>query len=281
MSNSNFQIKEYNSQKIRIDPVTRYVCLTDMAKATGKLPADWLRLKSSQEYLAALSAVMGIPIRDNHAGSKSLLSVIQGIEVEQGTWAHPEVAIEFAAWCSIPFKIQVNSWINELLTAGRVDLIKPEKPKLKLVSKKSTVKQFVSTCNLLFNLVPNLDANRKATMILSAVSSTYPEHVEIAATAQAALPPVDSIEQSYTPTEIGAMLNPKVSAQRVNVLLESAGLQTSYLTARQQKKWKPTALGVMHSVLTIEAKHNGAPVESIRWKVSVSELLIIRVASSD
>ena len=132
---------------------------------------------------------------------------------------------------------------------------------------------------MFLDLVPHLDSNRKATLVFSAAKEAYPECAEIATMAQAALPPVAILEQSYTPTEIGSMLTPIVSARRVNTLIESAGLQESYQTARQQTRWKPTEAGREHSVLTIEAKHNGAPVESIRWKVSVLDLIILRATA--
>ena len=118
----NFSIKLYKGKEIRINPETRYVCLTDMADAGKKLVADWRRLKNTREYLAAFSSAMGIPIATLlFVGSSSV-----------GTWAHPKVAIRFAQWCSNEFAIQVDFWIDELLTKGKVELTdssnKPETP---------------------------------------------------------------------------------------------------------------------------------------------------------
>ena len=175
-------------------------------------------------------------------------------------------------------KIDVLRSSNPLDTK-EVELTPLEKPRLKLATKKLNLKQFVTTCKLFLDLIPYLDSNRKATLVFSAAKEAYPECAEIATMAQAALPPVAILEQSYTPTEIGSMLTPIVSARRVNTLIESAGLQESYQTARQQTRWKPTEAGREHSVLTIEAKHNGAPVESIRWKVSVLDLIILRATA--
>jgi hypothetical protein len=109
-------IRQWNNQGIRIRPVDRYVSLTDMAQATNKLFADWKRLNSTTEYLETLSSVMGILITD-------LVQITQGgIPEEQGTWGHPKVAIRFAQWCSDGFAVQVDCWIDELLTTGRVKL---------------------------------------------------------------------------------------------------------------------------------------------------------------
>lgn len=83
-------IKSWNNCTIRIREQDRYVSLTDMGQATGKLLADWKRLKCSDSYLTKLSAVMGIPITE-------LIQVNQGGTPElQGTWGHPKVAIRFA-----------------------------------------------------------------------------------------------------------------------------------------------------------------------------------------
>lgn len=69
---------------------------TEMAKAfPGKFIADWNRLKSTKEFLNALSSVLEIPIT-------KLVKVIQGggASQNQGTWMHEYVAIEFARWLS-------------------------------------------------------------------------------------------------------------------------------------------------------------------------------------
>ena len=81
-----------------------YTCLTDMAKAAGKLVADYLKTDSTQAYLQGLSDDMNIPI-------SSLIRIVQGKGKKQGTWAHPEVAIDFAQWCNVSFRI----WANRTL----------------------------------------------------------------------------------------------------------------------------------------------------------------------
>lgn len=111
-------IRQWNGRTIRIQQ-NRYVSLTDMAQATGKLFADWRRLKSTTSYLEKLSSVMGIPITD-------LTQVNQGGVPElQGAWGHPKVGIRFAQWCSDDFAVQVDCWMDELLTTGKVELGQP------------------------------------------------------------------------------------------------------------------------------------------------------------
>ena len=81
-----------------------YTSLTDMAKAAGKLVADYLKTDSSQAYFQGLSDDMNIPI-------SSLIRIVQGKGKNQGTWAHPEIAIDFAKWCNVSFRI----WANRTL----------------------------------------------------------------------------------------------------------------------------------------------------------------------
>jgi KilA-N domain len=106
-------IKSYKGKNIRINPSDQYVCLTDMATAGNKLIADWLRLNATSVYLKAFELAMGIPI-------EKLLHVGEG---STGTWAHRKIAIRFAQWCSPEFAIQVDFWIDELVTTGSVSIV--------------------------------------------------------------------------------------------------------------------------------------------------------------
>ena len=81
-----------------------YVSLTDMAKAAGKQVNDYLRLDSTNEYIQALGYEVGNPV-------SSLIQIVQGKGKKQGTWAHPDIAIDFAKWCNVHFRI----WANRTL----------------------------------------------------------------------------------------------------------------------------------------------------------------------
>lgn len=104
-------VRSYHGKNIRVNPITRYVCLTDMASANKKLTSDWIRLKGTHEYLSALSLAMGIPI-----------AVLLHVENGNITWACAKVAIKFASWCCPEFEVQVTSWIDELIETGSVYL---------------------------------------------------------------------------------------------------------------------------------------------------------------
>lgn len=87
--------------------VDGYVNATAMCKAAGKLFADFVRLRTTQPFLAELSSVMGIPI------TELIQSVRGGNPHLQGTWVHPHVAISLAQWLSPTFAVKVSQWVWE------------------------------------------------------------------------------------------------------------------------------------------------------------------------
>lgn len=108
---------DYNNHPITFSQKENVmVNATQMAKAFGKFPADWLRQKSTNEFVNALSSDMGIP-------TSSLIQVVKGGNNEQGTWMHEEVALEFARWLSPQFAIWCNRQIKQLLTTGHTEMI--------------------------------------------------------------------------------------------------------------------------------------------------------------
>lgn len=91
-----------------------YINATAMCKAAGKLIADYIRLKTTKEFLEELSSDMGIPI------SELIQLVKGGNERLQGTWVHPDVAIHLAQWLSPRFSVLVAKWVREWLSGGKV-----------------------------------------------------------------------------------------------------------------------------------------------------------------
>ncbi len=93
----------YNGAIVSQEP-DGYVSLTDMAKASDKQVAKYLENQSTKLFLEGLSQDLRIPL-------SSLIRIVKGKGKQQGTWAHPEVAIDFAQWCSVPFRV----WANRVL----------------------------------------------------------------------------------------------------------------------------------------------------------------------
>ena len=120
---SNLSVFDFNSNNIRFENREGrvWVSLTDMAKASGKQLGHWNTLKSTTEFLTVFESVIGIPI---------MVSNVGGLPETTGTWAIEEVALEFAGWCSVKFKIWMLQQIKTLMTNGTVSLPQVEQPQL-------------------------------------------------------------------------------------------------------------------------------------------------------
>lgn len=115
----NYQDFSYNGSMITFSFSEKCVMVnaTKMSKPFGKVPAKWLELPSTKEFIATLSNIRKSDI-------SQLVITKQGSGVSGGgTWMHKDVAIEFARWLSPIFSIWCNDRIMELLTKGRTELI--------------------------------------------------------------------------------------------------------------------------------------------------------------
>ena len=94
-----------------------YINATQMCKAGGKQFNDWCRLGVTRALIQALVSETGISgslLVDVKKGNTSLYS--------QGSWIHPDLAVQLAQWISPSFAIQVSRWIRELFTCGTVSI---------------------------------------------------------------------------------------------------------------------------------------------------------------
>jgi hypothetical protein len=90
-----------------------YVNATAMCKAAGKQWSHYNDIGPTKAFLSALSADVDIPI------SVLVQSARGGDPNLQGTWVHPQVAINLAQWLSPQFAVQVTKWIMDWMT-GKV-----------------------------------------------------------------------------------------------------------------------------------------------------------------
>lgn len=79
-------------------------------------------------------------------------------------------------------------------------------------------------------------------------------------------------EVALTPTELGRELG--LSAQSINILLESLGLQVQRRDTKDHKKWELTDSGKAYGIYHDTGKRNGGvPVQQVKWYKSVLNLL--------
>lgn len=112
---------EYNAHPIHFTGEA-YVNLTEMGKPFRKLPNEFLRLPETKRYIAALEASLN---RENPGSNEvSNCGIIPQLEPvlltrtgrrNSGTWAHPDLAMEFARWLSPEFSIWCNRTIRKIL----------------------------------------------------------------------------------------------------------------------------------------------------------------------
>lgn len=94
---------------------------TALCKAGGKKFYDYIRLKTTQEFLQTLESVEGIPSTD-------IMYINQGGDFKnQGSYVHQLIAIDLARWISPVFAVQITKWIQELMSTGKVELQRPIK----------------------------------------------------------------------------------------------------------------------------------------------------------
>lgn len=144
---------EYNGAAIHFAD-DAYVNLTELCATCKKQPAQFLRLPSTRDFIAALAAETGLPATDDGSSNcaeitqlelgggssncrdsrqlkpadQSLLVTARG-RYGSGTWAHPNLALECARWLSPVLAVRCNRIILELL-GGRSYSVASDKPSL-------------------------------------------------------------------------------------------------------------------------------------------------------
>ena len=87
-----------------------YINATALCKNSNKQIGSYLRNQTTVDFLTELESVMQIRITD-------LVQIQQGGEPHlQGTWVHPQVAINLAQWLSPKFAVQVSKWVQDWIT---------------------------------------------------------------------------------------------------------------------------------------------------------------------
>lgn len=104
----------YNGNEVtfRNSEGVAYVNATQMAKSFDKKPAEYLRLPSTRELL---DACMG---KSHTSESQFVITKMGSSENGGGTWLHETIALDFAQWLSVDFKLWCNDRIKELLSVG-------------------------------------------------------------------------------------------------------------------------------------------------------------------
>ncbi len=109
-------VLSFNPTKIEQRVADGCINLDQIAHVNGKRMDNWLCLQSTKELLNEF---------ENQVASPALITMTSGIKGKRGgggTWAHPDIAIQFAQWCSPAFALQFSRWVREWMTTGRSPL---------------------------------------------------------------------------------------------------------------------------------------------------------------
>jgi hypothetical protein len=135
-----------NNQIIQFREHDNYINATQLCKAGGKKLSHWICLDNTKELISELASEAGIPasqLIDSRKGNSN--------NFEQGTWIHPDLAIQIAQWLSPKFAIQVSLWIRELFTKGKVEI------NLKLLKEKENI---IKDCKKRIKILEDLTLKR-------------------------------------------------------------------------------------------------------------------------
>lgn len=119
MINLNYNGKQFNQRE------DGFVNLGQLCATHGKKFSNWKALKSSQEYLIAVTGNLmqsGVSIL---SPDELVVSDVDAIGGSAGTWGHPLVAIEVARWISPAFGVWCNQHIKILLETGQTSIKEP------------------------------------------------------------------------------------------------------------------------------------------------------------
>ncbi|NKB18431.1 MAG: KilA-N domain-containing protein [Pseudanabaena sp. CRU_2_10] len=104
----------YKAVTIDQRPADGYINLNQMADATGKRIDNWLKNQSTKDLIAEFESLTTSNSRELNPAI-----VTQEGRFGGGTWAHPDIAIQFAMWCSPSFALRVSQWVRQWLTTGK------------------------------------------------------------------------------------------------------------------------------------------------------------------
>nr|DAM87484.1 MAG TPA: KilA protein [Bacteriophage sp.] len=174
------KIYKYNNKEITFQLTGRegvMINATQMIKAfEGKRINNYLRMEETQELVRALirrkSPSIGetlfsasLSINELANIDNSILKVVKGGLGEQGTWMCEDLALDFAQWLSVDFKLWCNDRIKELLTIG-------------FTATPTTLEDILTNPDLIIGLASKLKEARQEIEILKPKADYYDHFVE-------------------------------------------------------------------------------------------------------
>ncbi|WP_298909946.1 KilA-N domain-containing protein [uncultured Nostoc sp.] len=237
-----------------------YVNATQMCAANGKLWGHYKEIKSTKAYWLELSNDIVIPI-------SSLIVEVSGRGSTQGTWVHPEIAIDLAQWVSIPFRLWANRTLMRVMISSEIKskpVQEQEPPKALAPSHEA------AQLALLVGEFAGLEKSLTAQLAVNAATRVNPALKPAADELNSAIAITNVSDDVYLkPTDIGEKVG--MSAVAVNNWLINAGLQ--YRTDDKKIPYRPTDSGKEWGrMVSAVAKGSNQTVFQLRWLTSITQL---------
>lgn len=103
-----------------------FINATQLCKAGGKRFFNWFQLEQTSVLIEVLHSETGIP-------ASQLVDIKKGHsdKFQQGSWIHPDLAVQLAQWISPKFGVKVSRWVREILMTGKTEI--QDKPHHELI----------------------------------------------------------------------------------------------------------------------------------------------------
>lgn len=176
---------------------------TQMAKPFNKLSKDYLKTKTAQELIKAISDRTNILSTD-------LVQVIKGGDQKQGTWLHEDLALDFAQWLNINFKLWCNDRIKEIMKYG-------------FTATETKIDELIANPDLIISLATQLKEERVQKELQIQKNLLQEEQLKIAAPKVQYYNQVLQSQSTYTTTLIAKELG--MSATELNKILKNNNIQ--------------------------------------------------------
>lgn len=155
------QIFEYNGNNISFGTEGNVmVNATEMAKAFGKRPNDYLSLPTTNELIKAITRKSG------NSENQIVTTKVGTPQFGGGTWMHEDLALDFAQWLSVDFKLWCNDRIKELLQYG-------------MTATQPTLEQMINNPDLVISLATQLKNERDEKQRLQAQAEQQQVTIEL------------------------------------------------------------------------------------------------------